>query len=379
MAVIGVVGVSSVVGHAVGTAVRPAPFLGIVKSPIDGPTRVGCFDALSLRPTSAHVEIGEYHDAWSASPDRTRVALGISAPGRERRVGLRIVNLARGAVELDIETGIAAEAVAWLSDRRLVAELQDGRIVLVDPVAGAVVRQWAGRAAPDAVTTRTRRRFVMIEPGRLAAVDDKGRLRRVSLPLPRRERGRRVRAALVADPSREHVYVLTGGRAAVDVDLRRMRARSRPLRPASERGAKPAAVRERKAIWLGGGLLAISGRDFPSGSRGGRTVPAGLSIVDAKNWSIRRVDSKAIGVAFAAGRLIAYGKRGVRAYALTGRRIFEALRGRTVWSVGTRGRLAYAGTPFATNVIDTGSGRVTRKIPRPRELSGVIARRCPTG
>ena len=129
---------------------RPAPFVGILSDPYGGGTRVGCFDSLSLRPTSAPVFFGEYHDAWSTSPDGRRVALGISAPGSEARIGVRIVNLARWATELDVETGIAAEAVAWLTDRTLVAALQRGGIVLIDPATGEVVRRWAGWAALDA-------------------------------------------------------------------------------------------------------------------------------------------------------------------------------------------------------------------------------------
>lgn len=96
------------------------------------------------------------------------------------------MNLARSATELDVETGIAAGAVAWLRDRTLVAALLRGGIVLIDPVTGGVIRRWTGRAALDAASTRTRRRFVLLEPGgrtrRLATVDAKGRLRSVLAP-----------------------------------------------------------------------------------------------------------------------------------------------------------------------------------------------------
>ena len=390
LAIIGAAGVGSLVAHAPAAApelravARPAPFAGIVANPVSGVrTRVGCFDALSLRPTSAPVVIFEYHDAWSASPDGTRVAVGMSAPGREGRIGVQVVDLVRGTIELEVMTGIAAEAVAWLTERRLVAALQRGGIVLIDPVSGAIVKRWAGWRVLDAVATRTRRRFVMLEPGqraRLAAVDRSGRLRSVSLRLA--ALGRRGRAALVADPVGEHAYVLTGGRTAVDVDLRRMRVGTRRLRPepraGSEKGPKPGEVRQREGIWLGDGLLAISGRDFfPRGRRGARTVPAGASTIDTKSWAVRRVDAKATGVASAPGRLIAYGQRGLRAYTLHGRRVFEALRRNPLWSVGAAGRLAYAGTPTATHVIDTGSGHIRGRISDAHAVS-VISRRCPT-
>jgi hypothetical protein len=367
------------------TVARPAPFVGILADPYGSGTRVGCFDSLSLRPISAPAFLGEYHDAWSTSPDGTRVALGISAPGSEARIGVRIVNLARWATELDVETGIAAEAVAWLTDRTLVAALQRGGIVLIDPIAGEVVGRWAGWRALDAVSTRTRRRFVLLEPGgrtrRLATVDTTGRLLSVSLRLPLRSRHSRLaRPALVADPVREHAYVLTGGRVVVDVDLQRMRVRRRLLQPALELGAARGRFPVRGGLWLGDDRLAVSGYDaVPGRGLRRRTYPAGLSTIDTKTWNVGVVDSAANGATLAPGRLLAYGDRGVRGYSRAGRRVFEALRKEKVWSVGAAGRLAYAVSPTATHVIDARSGRIRRKISRSRELSGVIARRCPTG
>jgi hypothetical protein len=364
---------------------RPAPFVGILSDPYGGATRMGCFDSLSLRATSAPVFRGEYHDAWSASPDGTRVALGISAPGSEARIGVRIVNLARWATELDVETGIAAEAVAWLTDRTLVAALQRGGIVLIDPRTGEVVRRWADWRALDAVSTRTRGRFVLLEPGgrtrRLATVDTTGRLRSVSLRLPLRSRHSRLaRPALVADPVREHAYVLTGGRVVVDVDLQRMRVRRRLLQPALELGAPRGRFPVRDGLWLGGGRLAVSGYDaVPGRGLRRRTYPAGLSTIDTKTWNVGGVDSAANGATLAPGRLLAYGERGVRGYSRAGRRVFEVLRKEVIWSVVAAGRLSYAVSPTATHVIETRSGRIRRKISRPRQLRGVIARRCPAG
>jgi hypothetical protein len=274
------------------------------------------------------------------------------------------VNLDRWATEFDVETGVAAGAVAWLADRTLVAGLLLGGIVLIDPVTGTVTRRWAGWAALDAAATRTRRRFVMLERGgrtrRLATVDAQGRLRSVSVRLPvSRHLGRRARPALVADPAREHAYVLTGSRVVLDVDLRRMRVRRHRLEGGQPRPGFPV----RGGLWLGGGRLA--------------TYPAGLSTVDTRTWKVETVDSAATGAALAPRRLLAFGERGVRGYTRGGRRVFEALQSKAVWHMGATGRLAYAGTDTATFVIDTRSGRVMRRIPRPRELLGVIARRCP--
>jgi hypothetical protein len=371
-------------------AARPAPFVGVVSRPNAAvPTQVGCFDSLSLRPTSAPVGIAEYHGAWSTSPDGRRVALGISAPGRESRIGVQIVDLARGAVEADVETGIVAEAVAWLTDRRVVAGLQGGGIVLVDPAAGRVVRRWRGWEALDAVSTRTRRRFVMLEGGRrtrrLASVDSAGRLRSVSLRLPLPGRlSRRAHPALVADPVREHAYVITGAREVIDVDLRRMRVARRRLRSPLEDGIEHGTTRAwfpwREALWLGGGRLAVGGSDaVAAGGIRTRNYPAGVSVVNTATWSVDVIDTAAMGVALAPGRVIAWGRRGVRGYTRTGRPVFEALRRKTIWNLGGGGRFAYAVGSTATHVIDARSGRIRGTTSGNRELRNYIARRCPGG
>ena len=248
--------------------------------------------------------------------------------------------------------------------------------MIIDPATGAIVRRWAAGSVLAAATTRTRRRFVILEPGRgvsrLATVDRAGLLRSVSLRLPtRRRRGNRDRPALVADPANERAYVLTGGRTALAIDLRTMRVRRRRLGVASR-----ADLRHRDAVWLGGGRLAFSGEDFAVRGRRLVTTPVGATIVDTRTWKVRRIDARASGVALGRGRLFAYGLSGVRAYTRNGRRLYAVLRDKPVWTVGANGGIAYAATDRATHVIDTRSGRVRRRIPRALDVS-TIARRCP--
>jgi hypothetical protein len=57
-------------------------------------------------------EPGEYHDAWSLSPDRRLAAFGISAPGETGRIGIRVLDLGTFQVVKDIETGIAGGATS---------------------------------------------------------------------------------------------------------------------------------------------------------------------------------------------------------------------------------------------------------------------------
>lgn len=104
------------------TPVAPNQSLLGITSPRDdsGPAVLARLDSLSLKPVSPQVPIPEYHDAWSLSPDGSQIALGMSAPGREGRVGVLLVDLDAMKVVRGIETGIAAEALAWLAPRVLV-------------------------------------------------------------------------------------------------------------------------------------------------------------------------------------------------------------------------------------------------------------------
>jgi hypothetical protein len=108
-----------------------------IVSPLGGSgTVVAPPDRRSLVPGRPRAEIGEYHDTWSVSPDRGRIALGISAPGTGARIGIRILDRATLETVQDVETGIVAEAVGWLSRERVGGILQSGEAVVADAVTG---------------------------------------------------------------------------------------------------------------------------------------------------------------------------------------------------------------------------------------------------
>lgn len=363
-------------------AARTAPFAAILSDVYGGPTRIGCVHPLSLRLTSASSVIGEYHGAWSASPDGSRVALGLSAAGKTARIGVRIVNVVDWTTELDVETGIAAEGVGWLTERRLVAALLRGGIVLIDPVTGALLRRWAGWTVLDSPMARTRRRFVMLEPGprasRLAVVDAAGRLRSLTLRFPRRPAAHGSSQALVTDPVREHAYVV-GDRTLLDVDLRRMRVRRLRLHPGRASFERQGRVEfsDRQAVWLGRTRLALSGRDVVTDRRGrSRTFPAGVRTIDTDTGKLRAIDSQAEGVTRARQRLLAFGARGLRGYTLAGRRVFHVLDDKGIWNVETTRGRAYVSASRAVYLLDARSGRVQRRIPRPLALRAVMPGRC---
>jgi hypothetical protein len=67
--------------------------------------------------------------------------------------------------------------------------------------------------------------------------------------------------------------------------------------------------KDRQALWLANGLVAVSGTDYPPIEAGQTDLvgkPAGLSLIDTDAWSVRRVDGNVSGVHLAGSQLFAY-------------------------------------------------------------------------
>jgi hypothetical protein len=79
------------------------------------------------------------------------------------------------------------------------------------------------------------------------------------------------------------------------------------LEPAAE--AKMIEGNDRQALWLANGLVAVSGTDYPPIEAGQTDLagkPAGLSLIDPDDWSVRQVDGEVSGVQLAGSQLVAY-------------------------------------------------------------------------
>ena len=396
-----VVGYASCAGAQSAIAPRK-PLLGVVERARNGSALLARLDPRSLQPVSRKVEVGEYHRAWSLSPDASHLALGVGGKG----IGIKIVDLRTMRLARKIRTGIAAEALAWIGPRRLVAALQRGGTVLVDPLSGRILRRWSGFSFPDA-STPIRNGLVMLlprlrksspglplirvaGPPRLAVVEAPGRLR--SVTLERIRLGVRVRAGvyyadragLAVDFIRARAYVLAADAPVATVDLRSMRVSYHRLEPLFLRPRSRLVARERGAFALGSRYVVVFGRDFVSG-RGRKEpglAPAGAAVLKPADWSWRTLDRAATGATFAANRVLAYGPGqypaagiGVRAYLLGGRRVFSLFKGKRVFDVRLASGWAYVRTPKAVYVVDVASGKVVREIVPPVDLVDVIVRR----
>lgn len=338
-------------------------------------TVVAPLDRRSLRPGRPRAQIGEYHDAWSVSPDGGRIALGISAPGADARIGIRILDRATLRTARDVETGIVAEAVGWVSRERVGAILQSGEAFVVDAVGGEVVARQAVPVEPDclyapptAVTplglvvllagSDGRARLILVEAQALARIVRLGRIR-MSAP-----GGVCERAGLAIDPSTLHAYVV-GARAPVaEVDLRTQTVRHHAVAPAVVR-CGGCSVR-RDALWLGSGRLVVSSLEHTTRTE----TPAGVALVDTRRGTVRPIHAGAGGATLAGDRLLVYDggrpplgrhRLGLWSYDRDGRNGVPLLRGDGVWDVQVAGQRAYSRGTRRLHVIDLRRGQVVAR------------------
>jgi hypothetical protein len=406
-----------------GALAERTPFVGLVRTSTNAPAILARLNPLSLKPVSRGVKISEYHDAWSLSPDGSFLALAVSAgesqlsPSRRlhRRIGIYIVDIKTMELVREVETGVAAEALAWLAPNRLVAALQRGGTVLVDPLTGNIMRRWpqfslSGFSFPDS-SAQIGGALVMLLPQlresapnmpltpvsgapRLAAVTPQGHLRSVTLSRIRlavRSNGGIYtdRAALAVDPKQKRAYVFAANAPAAEVDLRTMHvtyhslgflSRSSPSLSGSGRKSTVLA-RVRSAIWLGQGRAVVFGYDLATEpGRAAKAFPAGATIVNTGTWRTQLVDPRASDATVAHDTLLVHSREsssaadvGLSAYTLTGRSRYRLLRRARIEDVRAAAGLAYVRSPSAVYVLDISTAKLIEKIAPSRDLLDVIS------
>jgi hypothetical protein len=144
------------------------------------------------------------------------------------------------------------------------------------------------------------------------------------------------------------------------------------LEPAAE--AKMIEGNDRQALWLANGLVAVSGTDYPpieAGQTDRAGKPAGLSLIDPDDWSVRQVDGKVSGVQLAGSQLVAYEAGcsnapesfALVAYDLSGKQRFRLCRDEG-FDPQVVGSYLYVGMDNNTrfDVIDMSTGAVVSRL-----------------
>jgi hypothetical protein len=203
-----------------------------------------------------------------------------------------------------------------------------------------------------------------IGPSRLVRVGPRGGVRSAALPdilSGTQPDGRVTRSwdpGMAVDRAGGRAFVVQAQAPIAEVDLSTMQARSHSL-GTSARAADALAGPQRNALWLGRGLLAVTGLDRPR-------TPAGLTLVDTRAWSARRLHPLTTDVTLVGETLLAYSYlgegRGVTAYALGGRRRFRAFREDAIIGVQGVGPNALVAAQSKLVLIDARTGRRLRRF-----------------
>lgn len=317
-------------------------------------------DPAALRPRGRRADVGEFHDTWSVSPDGRQVALGQGGQG----LGVQIYDLARMKRLRAVHTGIAAETLAWLKPRRIVAVLQSKQVVVVDPTTGRILhrqplrrddRVCYGRfAAATASGLVVMLRAAPDAAPRLIVVDAEGRARSVLLPEgPLWGCGR---SGLAVNAHTNRAFVVSRSSLVAQIDLATMTVTYHRVRGTPLRNALP-----REVYMLDDHQLVASGRD-----KAGR--PAGASIIDTATWINRVIDRDAAMAQAVAGTVLAYDgdrvalpsgkRRGLSAYRPDGRKLFNVFKGQQIGYLAHAGTRAYAFDERVVRSVDVTTGRV---------------------
>jgi hypothetical protein len=337
-------------------------------------------DARTLRPLPGRrLPLAGHTFGWSFAPDRSKLALGTDGSADVRLVDLRGWHVL-GDVRIRIARRGSVLASAWAGANRL-------HIVVVSPgccglgdttVAGIDARGrrvlWQRRLGGSLQAGERFRRSLVIVLGprdrsigssRLAVVGPDGRMRFASLTEirsgsearggrnPARFLVRQWNPGLAIDADGSRAFVVQAGAPVAEVDLRSLRVRyhalSEPisllgrlrdwLEPKAEAKAQEGPTRQ--VLWLGGGLLAVTGTDthaaFERGQPAQWDTPVGLKLIDTRRWSIRTINSNATSATVASGMLLAFGilwdsrsqkftGSGLTGYTLDGSRRFHLYR-----------------------------------------------------
>lgn len=317
-------------------------------------------DPITLEPTGPTARLGEYHHAYSFSPDGSTIAFGLSAPSDagSGRIGIRLVKARDLTVAGNINTGVFAGGLAWLEPRRLVALLGEdfeggqATLVIVDPATGEALERLG--PLPSCDTSEVRGQALLsLARGSLSVVRSDATVETVPLPRAFQECGQ-----IATGPGDRVAFaVAAGGAVVAEVAL----ASSEPT--VHRLGRRHAGDEE--VVGLGGRRLLLALRG-PSG-RFSDGRPDGVELLDIEARSRKTIDRAAGEVRVSGGTLLAFeGKPfarghgiGVRAYALDGHRRFHLLKGEHIVDVETAGPFAYAlGRGRSLAVIDTRSGTV---------------------
>jgi hypothetical protein len=295
-------------------------------------TRLAWVDGRTLEPVDGRsVSIPFSVGVAERSPDGRSLAVGDSEGGT---VHLVDVERMRALGTVDVGPAPFVEKLHWVRRDLLLASLGGvpSRVAAFNPVTRQVlsVQNLGGtmlysEPADDALV------FLVapsrgIGQARLVVFDGSG-LRTAELPeinagwaeegSKEDYRAHQSVPALAVEPSGARALVVPAGGRVAEVELACMRVSYHDLKePVSLLGrlrdwleppahAKMLEGPDRNAVWLPTGLVAVSGAQYATDGDQVEMTPAGLSLIDPSDWSVRRLSDEPSRVTFGGGALLA--------------------------------------------------------------------------
>jgi hypothetical protein len=357
-------------------------------------------DRRTLAPASKRrVFVGKSLGAWALSPDGRRVAVGV-----EEALGVRIVDGVKMRRLGSIRTRNGqVRAIAWLTPNRIVGVEATG-IFVVDPIARRLVAARPTEGQVLAVGRTAQALVLLLAPddgigtARLATLGADGVYRTVELRQSRAgyryqlqpgdPPGEQRIPGLAVDGAGERAYVVGAEEPVAEVDLRSLAVSYHELsrqislfgrlrnwlEPEAE-AKEPLPGAFRRALWLGGRRLAVTGEDVRPARDGVIVHPAGLSLIDTRTWNVEAVQREATAATMAGGTLLAstapYPELeaiGLRGYDLDGDQRFHLFGTRAVSVLARLDERVFVDDGALTRAVDARTGRVLRVVREVPEL-----------
>jgi hypothetical protein len=354
--------------------------------------RLGYVNPVSLTLVGRSAQVGYYTGPGARSPNGSRLALARSYA----YTGLRIMDLGRmRTVKAFRSPHDEIQAIAWVSPRKLVAMAGGHWVFAVDPVTGKPLwerhfsetlhtnARWAGGFV--FLSTKPVDYRDAVGPTTLTTVSSSGVVRSIVLdrirtgfrePDEANPLGAQRHAGLAVDVAGNRAFVVGAGEPVAEIDLVSLAV---TYHGGTRTLAKLLDGPFREAAWLPNGTIAVTGYDAHISRKANGDIeesqtPAGLMIVDPRDWSWRTVDRATSSLAVSGDALVSYSSfqsTGLGVYGLDGAARLRALES-AVQDVQLGGGMAFATmgdpTSWKLAVVDLRSGRVMNAVSRPNIL-----------
>jgi hypothetical protein len=374
--------------------------------------------ARTLRPLGRRIEVGGGGDQ-ALSPEggvlavASAVTSGPSADSGRSELELVNVRSLRRIGRLELGMSGLVSKIVWDEPNRIVVLLDDPpRIVTVEtrPLRATSSAAVRGRVvASDAEAGRLVLLLAptgSIGPSQLALVESDGGVRTVALPeilagweavdVAGDPHGLRQQLpGLAVSPDGTRAVVVPAGDRVAEIELDPLRVsyhelseRTSPFRRLytwleGEAKAKTVEGPDRFALWLGGDKVAVTGTNYLSLRDGEfEASPAGLSLLDTRDWSVRTLADQAAGMVAVRDLVLAFGWAhsendagiGLRAYGADGEERFHLFGNAPLDWVDAAWPYAYVprGGGKRFDVVDLRSGHVVARA-RPKVSVSIVA------